>query len=182
MRVQGAYQALPAGISGGGPAGRAPGAGSNTVYNIFKACIMGVPTSAPTSAQINLTGDTLKLMLMQSSYTVSPDHDFVADVVASELGVTGYTGGFGGAGRKSVITSRTLLANDSSDLATFDAADPSTWTALGAGQTIGGAILIKELTSDALSPLICYFALTNTPTNGGDISLTFNAAGILTLT
>lgn len=156
-----------------------PGQGSNTVYNLFKAAIMGAPTSGTTTPQINLLTDTIKIMLLTSAYTVAPEHDFISDISANELTVSGYTGGFNGAGRKA-LASRTVVLNDTSDAGVFDAADPSAWT-LAAGETIGGAAIVKELTNDAASPLICYLAFTNTPTNGGTVTVSFNAAGILTL-
>lgn len=162
----------------------APGAGSNLVYNGVKAAIMGIPTSGTPAARIDLIADTLKVMLIGTgvAYTPDADHRFVSSVVGSEISVTGYTGGFGGAGRKS-LASRTLSADDTNDRGVFDAAD-LTWTALGSGATIGGAVLFKELTSDALSPLIAYYAFTNTPTNGGDITIQWSSSpsALLTLT
>lgn len=161
----------------------APGAGSNLVYNGFKSAIMGIPTSGTPVARVDVIADTLKVMLIGTGtpYTADADHRFVSTPVASEISVTGYTGGFGGAGRKA-LASRTLSADDTNDWGIFDAAD-LTWTALGSGATIGGAVLFKELTSDALSPLIAYFALTNTATNGGDITIQWSPSpsGLLTL-
>jgi hypothetical protein len=159
-------------------------AGSNLVYNGLKSAIMGIPTSGTPAARIDLISDTLKVLLIGTGvpYTPNPDHRFVSSVAASEIAVTGYTGGFGGAGRKT-LASRTLSADDTNDWGIFDAADLS-WTTLGVGATVGGAVLFKELTSDALSPLIAYFALTDTPTNGGDLFLIFSSSpsGLLTLT
>ena len=157
----------------------APGQGSNTVYDIYKALCQGVPTSGTgsTSAQISLTSDTIKIMLVRSSYTVAATDDFVGDVVANEI-TGGGASGFAGADRKT-LGSKTLVVG--SGLATFDAADPTAWT-IAAGETIGGAIIYKHITSDAASPLICYLAFTNTATNGGTITVSFNASGILTLT
>lgn len=132
-----------------------------------------------------MIADTLKVMLLGTStpYTPNPDHRYVADVVASELtGVTGYTGGFGGAGRKA-LASRTLSADDANDRGAFDAAD-ITWTALGTGGTVAFAILFKELTSDALSPLIACFDVADTPTNGGDLTIVWSSSpsALITLT
>jgi hypothetical protein len=51
------------------------------------------------------------------------------------------------------------------------------WTSLGVGATIAGAILIKEGgANDTTSRLICYWDVTDTPTNGGDITLDFTVA------
>ena len=149
---------------------------ANLVYNGAKAGFMGVPTSGTPAANISYTGDTLKVMLLGTAtpYTPDPDHRFVSSVVASELSVSGYTGGFGGAGRKA-LASRTLAADDANDRALADAAD-ITWTALGSGGTIAYAVLFKELSSDALSPLICLFDVTDTPTNGGDITIVFSSS------
>jgi len=155
---------------------------ADRVYNGFAAACMGTPTSGTPAATISVTADTLKVMLLGTGtpYTQNPDHRFVSSVVASEIAVSGYTGGFGGAGRKT-LASRTLVADDSNDRGVFDAADV-TWTALGAGDTIAFVVLFKELTSDALSPLIAVFDVTDTPTNGGDITIQWSSNGLITLT
>jgi hypothetical protein len=133
-------------------------------------------------ANIDLDGDTLKLGLTGTAaggYTYNPDHVFLEeaanDVNEEELaGVSGYTGGFAGAGRKTVTI--TGQANNTNNRADFAIAD-LTWTALGTGDTIDTAFLCKEITNDAGSKLIASFDLTNTPTNGGDITLDFLALG-----
>lgn len=129
------------------------------------------------SGSTDLLADTIKVMLVDSDYVFDADHNFVSQVTIDELGVSGYTGGFNGAGRKTLGT-KSVTEDDTNDRAYFDAADV-TWTALGTGATIGGAILIKEVTNDADSVLIAFMDLTNTPTNGGDITIAWNADGIL---
>ena len=120
---------------------------------------------------------TLKILLVTSSYTFNPDDDFVDagganDVVDHELNVTGYTRGWGGAGRKTATL--TFVEQDANNRAVIRIAD-LTWTALGSGQTIAAAILVKEGASDdTTSKLIAYFDVTDTPTNGGDITLDFD--------
>ena len=125
-----------------------------------------------------LTTDTLKVMLVKSTYTTNPDHKFVADLVAHECSATGYTGGFAGAGRKA-LASKTLVADDTNNRAVFDAADPAAWTALGAGNTLRYAVVIKEVTNDAASQVLDILDLgADFITNGGDFTLAFNALGI----
>lgn len=128
---------------------------------------------------IVLLTDTIKIVLVKSSYTPNRDHDFLSDVTEI-TGVSGYTGGFAGAGRKT-LASKTLAITDASDLFTFDAADVA-FGALGTGDTIGGGVICKEITSDAASPIIAFNGVTNTPTNGASVTFQFDAAGIFTVT
>lgn len=130
---------------------------------------------------------TYKVMLLATAtpYTFNPDDDFIAaggvnDPDDAELNVTGYTRGFGGAGRKT-LASKTITTNDTNNRVECDAADV-TWTALGAGQTIEAAEIVVEITSDAASQLVVYLDPANVPTNGSDITLSWASNGILNFT
>ena len=134
------------------------------------------------AAGINLSTDTLKIMLLKNTYTVNPDHKFVSDLTpaSNECSATNYTGGFGGASRKT-LASKTLTADDTNNRAVFDAADPSAWTALGGAtnNTLRYAAIIKEITNDAASQVVCILDFgSDYNTNGGDFSVAFNALGI----
>jgi hypothetical protein len=134
---------------------------------------------------IDLLTSTVKVMLLGTAtvYTYNPDNNFVDaaganDPIDAELtGVSGYTGGFGGAGRKT-LASKTVTQDDTNNRNLFDAADVL-WTALGAGGTIDQAEAIVEITNDAASILLANFDVTNTATNGSDISLQWNSAGLI---
>lgn len=129
---------------------------------------------------IDLDTSTLKMMLVTSSYTYDPDHTAVdagsgTDLESTELNVTGYTRAWGGAGRKTATV--TLQANNTNNRVDAAIAD-LTWTALGTGQTIGGAVLIKEgAANDTQSIPIAFFDLSDTATTGGDVTLDFTALG-----
>jgi hypothetical protein len=123
--------------------------------------------------------DTIKIVLVKSTYAPNRDHDFLGDVTEI-TGVSGYTGGFAGAGRKT-LASKTLAVTDASDLFTFDAADVA-FGALGTGDTIGGAVITKEITNDAASPIVAFNGVANTPTNGASVTFQFDSAGIFTVT
>jgi len=130
-------------------------------------------------ATIDLDTNTLKVMLVTASYVADRDNDVVDagganDAVDHEINVTGYTRGWGGSGRKTaVVTVGVDKTNDRGEVFIADL----TWTALGAGATIAAAILIKEgVANDTTSRLIAYFDLADTATNGGDITLDFDAA------
>lgn len=133
------------------------------------------------AGSIDLEGDTLKVMLVDSTYAPNPDDEFVDDGTANdplshEISVTGYTGGFGGGGRKT-ITGSAVTADLTDDEAVWDAND-ITWTALGSGATIGGCVIIKEITDDTLSRVIAFLDTTNIATNGSNINLSWNSEGI----
>jgi hypothetical protein len=123
--------------------------------------------------------DTIKIMLVDDGYAFDPDHDTVSDFTADEISVTGYANGFSGAGRKT-LASCTVTKNTTDDRIIYDAADPSAWT-LSAGVTIGGAIVYKHITDDATSVPIAFLDFTDTPTNGGTFTITFDAAGVFYL-
>jgi len=132
---------------------------------------------------IDLLNDTIKTMLVTSQYTAART-DLVVDAggandpVDAEINVTGYTRGWGGAGRKD-LTGKGVVVDQAGNRAEFSAGN-LTWTALGTGATIAAMLIIKEgVSNDTTSRLIAYLDVTNTPTNGGDISFTFNSDGII---
>jgi hypothetical protein len=134
---------------------------------------------------VDLLNDVIKVGLSTSVHTVDRDDDFLDDGTASdfssgELTGTGYAAGFGGAGRKT-LASKTITVDKTNDRAEFDAAD-LTWTAINAG-TAAQATVLKEITNDPASKLIANIDTGGFPvvTNGGDLTITWNAEGILQL-
>ncbi len=146
------------------------------VYNQFK--------HLEANGTIDLLTDTIKVLLVGSTYSSTADDSFVNPSIAGgqELSGTGYAGGYGGSGRKT-LSSKVITRDDVNDRAEFSAA-PVTWTAINAG-TAAGAVIIRErsLTGDTMSELIAYINTGGFPitTNGGDLTLTWNAEGILQL-
>jgi hypothetical protein len=131
---------------------------------------------------LNLATDTIKACLVLGTYTPDKDNDFADHFTAYELSTTNYTGGFGGSGRKT-LTSQAVTEDTSNDLAKFTAVIPA-WTALGpatAGPVTAYLALVKEVTDDAHSPIIATYDCVVT-TNGGDLTVTANASGLITLT
>ena len=145
------------------------------VYNKAKEMLL--------NGQLNLLNDTIKVMLVDSSYTPNPDDDYVgtSGAATAEVSGTGYVGGHGGAGRK-VLTNKVVVEDDTNDRAYFDA-DDVTWTSIDVG-SIQAAILIKEgAVDDSTSLLIAYIDQGGFPvtTNGGDLTIQWDAGGILHL-
>jgi hypothetical protein len=116
---------------------------------------------------IAASGDTLKVTL-HTSYTPSQAHTNWAAVSATEYGGgSGYTAGGKTLGSQAVTTNTTAHRGE------FDGADV-TWTALGplTPATPGHAILWDDTpTTPITDPLIGYWVLGTTATNGGDYTL-----------
>ena len=133
---------------------------ANAIYPIAKKALL--------DADIDLSADTIKIVLCTSSYTYNTAHDFLNDVTA------GYR----------VATSAALSSKTTTGGA-FDAADV-TFTAL-TGSTVTSWILFRDTGTESTSNLIAYFdtvsgggALSYTP-NGSNFTLQFGASGILTI-
>jgi hypothetical protein len=122
-----------------------------------------------------------------STYVASDAHNFVADFTSNggvELpNITGYVGGYGGSGRKAVGT-RAVTRDDATLHGEKLTAANLTWTAIGAasGKTLKAFLLVQDITSDALSPLVAYFdSAGSLALNGSDVTLTWGADGVMTL-
>lgn len=138
------------------------------------------------------TTATIKAMLLNTAFDASADNDadtvFVNDIKTPtdyESSGTGYTGGFGGAGRL-VIAAGTSVINqdDVNDRAEWDNTADLTWTSINVGAT-GGTMIIYEPSggADTNSPLIAWVKFTSdVTTNGGDFTVAWNAEGIITFT
>lgn len=145
---------------------------------------------AGATGEVDLIANTVKVLAVETNDVPDdPDIEFIGDYLgagdAVEVTSTGYTGGFGGAGRKT-LASKALSVDQANNRAEFDCADV-TWAAISqaaAEQWVGFAI-VKEITNDADSPVI---AVINTATglpltpNGSDITLTIDVEGLLHIT
>lgn len=132
---------------------------------------------------IDLLSDTIKVMLVDSSYTPDKDDEFVADGAdAAELSGTGYQAGFAGTGRKT-LSNKAITVDNTNDRAEFDNTVDLTWSSIDAG-IVAAMVIYKHLTNDGASVVIAYVDSGGFPktTNGGDLSVVFNAEGILQLT
>lgn len=119
--------------------------------------------------------DTIEVMLL-GAHTADPDDEFVADLVADELSVTGYTGGYGGASRK-VLASQDTVEDLTNDLVLFDGTD-IIWESLSGGATVEHVIIYKNITSDALSPLLAHIDTVVPPfpaSTGGNFTVSWNS-------
>ena len=119
---------------------------------------------------LDLDSDTIKIMLVTSSYT--PDfgaHDFKADVT-NEVSGTNYTAGGN--------TLSSLALTQTGGTIKFDAADTS-WSSATITDARGAVIYDDSLTDD---PLIAYIDFgANYSSTNGTFTIAFNAGGIFTI-
>jgi hypothetical protein len=121
------------------------------------------------NGEIDWVDDDIRCLLVTSSYTPDRDtHDFVDDIT-NELSGGNYV-------RKALTTATTQ--NNTDDRADLSA-DNVTWTALeAAAGTPALAIIYKQVTNDADSPLLGWIELTTPPApNGGDYTLRWDNGG-----
>lgn len=113
--------------------------------------------------QIDWSADTIKARLVPSS--VAPTKD--------DTSMTGLTA----IGTDQTLGSKTFIEDTTNDRIVYDAADP-TFPAVAGGSTVGWCVVYKFVTNDAGSTPIFVIDLTDTPTNGGDITVQFASTGI----
>lgn len=145
--------------------------GDGFIYNNFKEQVMeGI-------FDLSSGGDTIKLTL-HNGYTPNIDtHTIWANVSATEYGTgTGYTA------NGMNLASQDVVQNNTLDQGEFDAADV-TWTALGAlsPATPSDCILTDDTPTTPADPLIAYWELGTTATNGGNYTIQWGAT-IINLT
>lgn len=138
---------------------------ANIIYNAFKKNIM--------NGSIDLDTDTIKVMLVTSSYTPNQDlHDYKDDVT-NEVSGSGYTAG------GATLSNKSVTQDNTNDKGVFDA-DDVTWT--NSTITARGAVLYKDTGTPATSPLICYFDFgSDQSSSNGDFTISWSSSGILSL-
>ena len=114
-----------------------------------------------------------KMGLAKSAYVPAPDESSLTTFALSEADCTGYTGGFAGAGRKSVTVTLTEQTANNRVVTIFG---DLTWTAIGGAvnNTLAYPVWLREITNDTLSVPLCFLQFTNLTTNGSDVLVDFD--------
>lgn len=139
---------------------------ANALYNSFKRDIM--------NGSIDLDTDTIKIMLVTSSYTPNIDTHTKRSDITNEVSGTGYTAG------GATLANKAVTADNTNDRGVFDADDVS-WTT--STITARGAVLYKSRGgASSADELIMYLDFsTDYTSTAGTFLITWNASGILTL-
>lgn len=124
---------------------------------------------------IDYVGDAqIRVLLVDATYAFDKTQNFVSQLVAKETTATGYTGGFGGASRQALGT-KAISLDGTNHRVRFTAANV-TWSALGGGVALGGAIVFKRgTTDDTDAQLLAFLDAGDITTNGSDVQLQFDA-------
>lgn len=145
------------------------------------ALAMIIGNSQTTTISWTVDTATIKTALSTTTHVPNKDDQFYDDVGADdlidgELSGTGYTAGGDAMGGEAHVYD---AANDRVE---FDATDAA-WTAIDAG-TAAQATVQKHTGTATTSPLICNVDTGGFPvtTNGGDLTIQWNAEGIFWLT
>lgn len=139
---------------------------ANTIYNSFKRDIA--------NGSIDLDTDTIKLMLVTSTYSPNIDTHTKRSDVTNEVSGTGYTAG------GVALSNKTMVVNTTTDKGVFDADDISISTAT---ITARGAVLYKSRGgASSADELIAYLDFGSDITStAGNFNIAFDSTGILTI-
>lgn len=123
----------------------------------------------------DLDADTLKVMLVTSSYTPNADtDDFITDASSAEVSGTGYTAG------GATLSGVSVTQDDTNNLAYLDASDVS-W----ATSTITNAryaVIYKDTGVPATSPILAVIDFGSNKSSSADTFLiSWSASGIVSL-
>lgn len=128
---------------------------------------------------IDYLNDTIQVGLSTSTHVPNKDDTFIDDggaddFVDGELSGTGYS--------RQTLGSKTMAYSAANDRVEFDAAD-TVWTAITAG-TAAQATVHKDAATDVTTPCLVNVDTGGFPvvTNGGDLTIQWNASGIFQLT
>lgn len=136
---------------------------ADIIYNAFKKNL--------TNGSIDLDSDTIKVMLVSSSYTPSQDDHEYKSSVTNEITGTGYTAG------GATLANKSVSQDNTNNLAKFDA-DDVVWTS--STITAYAAVLYKDTGNAATSPLIAYLDFTeNKSSSNSTFTILWHANGIL---
>ena len=140
---------------------------ANFVYNYGKFL--------PANGSLNLLTDNIALLLVTPGYEASntvanlADANTMHEIASYEL-TTGTVSGYARYALASKSVSETDDGSSSNGFAFFKASNV-TFSSLGTGNTVGGCILIRQGADNNACPLIAFYDVVDTPTNGGDITI-----------
>src|ERR1044071_4734283 len=139
---------------------------ASVIYNSFKRDIM--------NGALDLDSDTIKVMLVTSSYTADQDAHTKRSDVTNEVSGTGYSSG------GSALANKAVTADNTDNEGVFDA-DDLTWST--STITARAAVLYKSRGgASSADELLCYIDFgADKSSSAGNFTLQWDAEGIINL-
>lgn len=139
------------------------------------AFVYGKAPIAWLNKEVDIIDDTIKVMLLTSSYTPNQDtDDYVDDIVANEVTGTGYTAG------GPTLANDTLTYTAGTNTLMYDADDVALTTSTITARV--AAVYDSTPATNATRPLLCYqLSSSDIVSTGGTFSIVWNASGIFTV-
>lgn len=143
-------------------------------YNRGKYNLLDQSAANSTNNLELIDNANIKVALFQASFTFDATHNVFSELTG-ELSVTGYTAG------GNALASKVITEDDTNNRAEYNAAD-LLFSSLSAGQNILDIVIYDATgTTTTARQLIGNAAVASTATNGGNITLVWDAEGILQL-
>jgi hypothetical protein len=120
------------------------------------------------NGDINYISDDISLLVVDNTYTFDRTDEFVSDITG-EVSGSGYS--------RLSLAGKTLSLNASTNTVVFDC-DDLTMNVVSTSNAFSGAVIYGNTGVDSTSPLIGFFDMPETSTNGSDVTLTVAAAGL----
>lgn len=117
---------------------------------------------------IDYINDDVSLLVVDNTYTFDRTDEFVSDITG-EVSGSGYS--------RLSLSGKTIGLNASTNTVVFDCSD-LTMNAVSTSNAFSGAVIYGNTGVDSTSPLIGFFDMPETSTNGSDVTLTVAAAGL----
>jgi len=135
---------------------------ANVIFNAFK--------KAQWDGVFDLVNDTIKVMLVTSSYTPDQDAHAFIDDVTNEVSGDGYTAG------GQALAGKSNTQDNTNNRTVFDADNP-VWA--DSSITARGCVLYKDTGTPSTSPVMMYYDFTEDKvSNNGPFEIDWDAVGI----
>lgn len=125
---------------------------ANGVYDTGRNAVM--------ASTLDWVSDTIKARLVPGTYTPN----YGTNTTMTPVGA--------GIGTDQTLVTKSVPNDATNHFSFFKAANP-VWTAVATGSTVVAVVVYKFITDDAGSTPIVFLDVTDTPTNGGDITIQF---------
>ena len=124
---------------------------------------------------MDLDTDDIRVALVLTGHSSNRDDDLFSGFSAlGECTVANYS--------RQALASEAVNIDEAGNRALFDAAD-SVFSSLTTGETITGVLVHKHhATPGSEVPIVLFVLGTAIPTNGGDVTIQWNASGIMAIT